>query len=72
MTPKTVHNKLRRYVVESCTKPTGEDHVCAKCGEPIVVTGGMDWEDGDWCYLCWADWGRNVRPILQRHFGIEP
>lgn len=70
MRPETVRNKLRKMALDSCTRPTGESHVCAKCGEPVAVPDGMEFEDGDWCYVCWADWGANVRPLLQRFFGM--
>lgn len=71
MRRETIENKLRRLALDSDTKPTGELDVCAKCGEPINVADGMDFEDGDWCYICWSDWGRNVAPLLRMKYGIN-
>lgn len=45
-------------------QPTGEQNVCSCCGDSVVVAWELSWEDGDWCYRCWAKWGETVAAAL--------
>lgn len=43
---------------------SAQDCCCAQCGEPIAVGDGMEWNDGDWCWMCWQTWGQKAMEHL--------
>lgn len=37
------------------------DHVCGVCGSAVHVPSDMEWESGDACDRCLAEFGRHAR-----------
>lgn len=56
--------KLRKMCLSSPDAKDFEDCCCAKCGEPVAVPEGMDWERGMWCYLCNTNLAEEVREMM--------
>ena len=61
--------KLRKLCLSAKDAKDFEDCCCAKCGEPVAVPNGMDFNRGDWCFGCNTELADAVREMMGERDG---